>query len=210
MLTPPLPTTTTSLTPPLLMVSNQLYLLNMRTGPLQCSAGTSALHAKELVPSWQEATAAKWETASSLSSCYRWMAVLTDRRNKLAGISRRDKLTFQGVSAFFFLFSSFCSCSFSVKVHFYSNAGRGWERPLPWCTCFVKVIQCKAKHLPVSVACVYKSLHAHCITGLWWGAEWISTKETAWMHVSLWTINCGLMQKWIILNCVRKAALTSN
>lgn len=126
---------------PSLIASDQLYLLNMTTGPLWGRPGPFALHAKESVDSWRAVTAAKGETASSLSSCYRWMAVLTDRRNKLAGVSRTDRLTFQG----------FFSPPFWHKVHFYSNPKRAWERSLAWCTCFVKVIQCKAKHLRVSV-----------------------------------------------------------
>ena len=86
--------------------------------PARRSADTSASHVKEVVGPWQEATAAKWETSSSLSSCYRWMAVLTDMQNKLVGISRRDKLMFQFcffVSCFFFPFEPF------LKVYFYSN-----------------------------------------------------------------------------------------
>lgn len=39
MLTPPLPAVTTGSTPPLLIVSNQLYLLNMKTGLLQGRLG---------------------------------------------------------------------------------------------------------------------------------------------------------------------------
>lgn len=73
------------------IASDQLYLLNMTTGPLRGRPGPFTLHAKESVDSWWATTAAKGETASSLSSCYRWMAVLTDRRNKLArGIKDRQ------------------------------------------------------------------------------------------------------------------------
>lgn len=146
---------------PSLIASDQLYLLNMTTGPLRGRPGPFTLHAKESVDSWRAATAAKGETASSLSSCYRWMAVLTDRRNKLAGVSRTGRLTFQGFSFFFSFFSPFWH-----KVHFYSNPKRAWERSLAWRTCFVKVIQCKAKHLRVSVPCVHKGY----ITGLWCAA----------------------------------------
>lgn len=96
---PPLPTATTSFTPPLLIVSYQLYLLNMKTGLLQGGQGRShRMQRSWLAP--DKRPQLPNETASSLSSCYRWMAVLTDRRNKLAGISRRDKLTFQGFSFF--------------------------------------------------------------------------------------------------------------
>lgn len=57
------------------------------------------------------------KTASSLSSCFRWMAVLTDRWNKLARRSRRDKLTFH---------PPFCSCSYRFKVYFYSDSAGRW------------------------------------------------------------------------------------
>lgn len=59
--------------------------------------------------------------------------MLTDRQNKLEGISRTDRLHFQAS------LSPSRSCSFNVKVHFYSNA-EGGDRPLAQCTCFVKVI----------------------------------------------------------------------
>lgn len=189
-LTPPLSAVTTSLTPPLLIVSNQLYLLNMKTRPLQGRLGHFASHAKELVGSWQEATAAKQETASSLSSCYRWMVVLTDRRNKLAGISRTDKLTFQG-------FSFFCSCSFSVKVHFYSNAERMRDR---WQAARVLLRWFNAKHLHVSVVCVYKDCPLHNWAVVW-VQSWCAPRTKfgmKWMfRIKLWA-----KKAWLCINII--------
>ena len=132
-------------------------------------------HAKEKVGAWRAATAAKPETPSSSCSYYRWMAAPTDRRNRLAGIS---KTTSTSTSFSIFVFQHQGSVFIQMQR---GNASDRWHGV--W---FLKVIECKAKHLPqfLWVTGLWQETGQICTTNVF-GAR-CGTANVQHVHMSLW------------------------
>lgn len=152
MLTPPLPAATTSFTPPLLIVSNQLYLLNMKTGLLQGRLGR--LHCMQR--SWSAPDKRpQLPNERQLHHCLH----VTDgwQRWQIGGINwwgyqGQTSLHFRASLFFFFFFLalvlSASRCIF-IQIHWEDERDR-------WPRAHVMLRWFNGKHLHVSVACVYK------------------------------------------------------
>lgn len=136
MFTPPLPTTTTGFTPPLLIVSNQLYLLNMKTGLLQGRLGRSHCMQRSWLASDKRP---QLPNERQLHHCLHvtdgWQCWQTGGIN-WRGYQGRARLHFR--ASLFFLFTLVLSASRCIFIQMQGEDES--ERPLAECTCFFKVI----------------------------------------------------------------------
>lgn len=117
-------------TPPLLIVSNQIYLLNMKTGRLQGMLGhPHCMQRSWLAPDKRPQLPNERQLHHCLHVTDGWQCWQT------GGINWHG---YQGETSFsfFFLVALVLSASRCIFIQMQG----GWEKPLAWCTCFVKVI----------------------------------------------------------------------